>query len=149
MIKKSHPLLIKDIISRQNSPLLDLYSRTIDIANLQKKLYKHLPVTIRENVTVASYNNLTLNLFTHNAAWATRLRFKIPEIMDIARNECLLHDLQTIRIKVAPVSSELLPTKKPNKISTKTAKLLKNTGETIADPQLRDAFIRLSQNQSG
>lgn len=148
MQKKTSPLSIKDIISNQSGPLRDLYSRTVDIAILQEKLYSYLPRPLQEHIVAVSYNNFTLHLHTDNAAWATRLRFKIPEILEIARNKCLLTKLQTIRIKVAPSQDTLTTTRKSCKLSTKTTKLLEHTAQSIADPELRAVFIRLSKNRN-
>jgi len=112
MQKKTSPLSIKKILSRQSGPLLGLYSHAVNIARLQEKLHARLPDTLREHVLVANYDDLTLYLHTESAAWATKLRFNIPAIREIARKHCRLHNLQTVRIKVAPSQHKAATDKK-------------------------------------
>ena len=96
---------------------------------------------------VANYNHLTLHLHADSAAWATKLRFKTPAILEIARNHCMLSDLQNIRIKVAP-PAQVKPatTAKPHRLSAKSKQLLNEAGRAIADPKLRHALMHLARN---
>jgi len=146
MQKKTRPLSIKKILSTQPGPLLDLYLHTVNIAIVQEKLHACLPATLREHVLVANYDNRTLHLHTDNAAWATKLRFQIPDILELARHHDILSDLQTIRIRVAPAQGTPARVKKPPKLSPKDAQLLNDAGQSITDRKLRHALMRLAKN---
>ncbi len=148
MQKKTRPASVAEILSRPSGPLRTLYSRSLDTEKLQEKLQAHLPGTLREHIVAVSYHNSTLHLYTDNAAWATRLRFQRAEILSLARDECLLTDLQGIRIRIAPTQDPPSTARRSCRLSANSARLLEDTARAIADPALRAALLRLSGNRN-
>lgn len=146
MVKNTGPLKITEILSADTGHLVQLYSHTRELSALEKKLCSYLPASLRDHVRVANYDEKSLSLCTDNAAWATRLRFKIPDILNIARNKCMLDSIQTVRISVAPTEKETSNRRQAPRLTSETAQLLRSTAESLSDPDLRQALLQLSQH---
>ena len=139
-------VFITAFLSDRSGPFAALSAHATAISDLQKKLCSYLPDDLSEHVTVANFNNKSLCLHTDSAAWATRLRFKIPELLHIMRDHCGLTSMQNIRIKVIPPQIQNTTLDNRPVLSEKTAHLLQDIGESTTDPELRDALLRLSRH---
>ena len=146
MNEKSGLSSISAFLNDREGPLAGLSTHAAGISDLQKKLCSYLPGDLSEHVTVANFSSKSLCLHADSAAWATRLRFKIPELLHIVRNQCGLTSMQTIRIKVTPSQTRNTTLDNRPVLSEKTAHLLQDIGESTTDPELRDALLRLSRH---
>ncbi len=102
-----------------------------------------------QHVHVANLNPESIVIFTENQSWATKLRFRIPEIIKITRAHTGFKDLDTVRIKVSPA---LITTSAPEHsvmttlLSPETTRLLARVAENIDDDALQTALLKLSRN---
>ena len=86
-------------------------------------------------------------LFVNSSAWATRLRYNIPTILDALNNNLNFKTIKTIRIKVKhPEITKSSKIKKPLSLSKNTAQLLQDTANDINDPELSNCLIKISKN---
>jgi hypothetical protein len=145
--RKSGFLSIKSLLENNSEILCALYTRASDISRLQDKLRKHFGDPLAPHFRVADFNKETLILHTDSPAWASRLRFRIPDILDFVQTHGM-KNLHSIRIKViqnANAPPEI--TKKPA-ISDDTARLIHDTAESINDENLRRSLLRLGSRKS-
>jgi len=128
-----------------SSDLSSMLTHIGALRQLQKHLCSRLPPPLNQHITIANFHQQTLIVHTDSPTWAAKLRFKIPDILDIARNNRHLTDIQTVRIKVMPVeqTTDRAP---PAKISPQTAGILRQAAENTTDTALRSSLYNLSNN---
>jgi len=158
----------RNLIARQFSELVSsndqlnkLYQHAKDICALNEKLHKHLAPSLRSHCNVANYSDETLTVNADTSAWASKLRYCIPDILEFAKLECGLTNLKTVRVRVSPIHhkanqsktdqsktdqskfSGTNPTRKA-RLSKKSADFIKNVAESINDPVLRKSILKIS-----
>lgn len=143
-VQKVDSLLLDESGSIQN-----LVKKAQIIQQLGQKLESCLDPDIRSHFVLANITADVVVLQARSSAWATRLRYYIPQILDVLNNRLGLNNIKTVRIKLAPPTVEK-PAKPKRKqhISDKTASLLMQTADGISDDELRDALIRIAHNYS-
>ncbi len=157
---KNHNLKTRDLKTRQfnqlissNKQLNKLYTHARDICVLNEKLHNYLAPTLSSHCSIANYSAEILIVNADTSAWASKLRNRIPDILDYARHECGLTKLITVRIKVSPnynnITQSALPssgsTRKAS-LSKKSAEFIKNVAASIQDPALRESILKISKN---
>ncbi len=143
----------KELLS-SNEQLNELYTHAKDIHALNEKLEKYLTPSLGNHCSVASYSEDTLTINAETSAWASKLRYRIPDILSHAKRECRLNKLKSIRIKVYPghestkSRSSLSTTSNVKKpfLSKKSAAFIKNIALSIEDPALRESIIKISEH---
>ncbi|MCH8263196.1 MAG: DUF721 domain-containing protein [Proteobacteria bacterium] len=156
-------LKTRNLIARQfnelvssNDQLNKLYHHAKDICTLNEKLHKHLAPSLRSHCNVANYSDETLTVNADTSAWASKLRYCIPDILEFAKLECGLTNLKTVRVRVSPIHhkanqsktvqskfSGTNPTRKAH-LSKESADFMKNIAESINDPALRKSILKIS-----
>ncbi len=141
-----------------NDQLNKLYHHAKDICALNEKLHKHLAPSLSSHCNVANYSDETLTVNADTSAWASKLRYCIPDILKFAKLECGLSNLKTVRVKVSPihhktnqsktVQSKFSGTNSTRKahLSKKSADFIKNIAKTINDPELRKSILKISNH---
>jgi len=141
-----------------NDQLNKLYHHAKDICALNEKLHKHLAPSLSSHCNVANYSDETLTVNADTSAWASKLRYCIPDILKFAKLECGLTNLKTVRVKVSPIHykvnqsetgqskfSDTNPARKV-RLSKKSAIFIKNIAKTINDPELRKSILKISNH---
>lgn len=120
------------------------------LKGLEQRLLSFLAPPLNKHCTIANYANDTLMLHTDAPAWASRIRYNTPAILDFLQNECGLAALRTIRIKVmpAPLQHVRLPDKSW-KLDESTASLIRRSAATITDESLRHSLEKISGHVQG
>ena len=101
-----------------------------------------------EHCFVANFENGKLVLQVKNTAWATRLRYAIPEILETLASYPEFLTLQSIRyhISYSPINKEEATISRK---SCKEAKrLLETAAKNIENPILKAALMRLALNSN-
>ena len=144
-----------------NDQLNKLYHHAKDICALNEKLHKHLAPSLSSHCIVANYSDETLTVNADTSAWASKLRYCIPDILKFAKLECGLSNLKTVRVKVSPIhhktnqsktgqsktgQSKFSGTNSTRKahLSKKSADFIKNIAKSINDPDLRKSILKIS-----
>ena len=120
--------------------------RASQIARLQQKLRLKLDPVLSTHLLVANFNSDVLTIHTDSPAWAARLRFKMPDILDIAKETCGLRDLHSVRVKVVIPERDSSCATKAMSLSDETVQMMLKTADSITDNNLRRALIRLSKH---
>ena len=137
---------IRSLLHNNSEILSALCYRASQISRLQKKLCLKLDPVLSAHLLVANFNSDALTIHTDSPAWAARLRFKIPDILDIAKETCGLRDLHSVRVKVViPVRDSSCATKAMS-LSDETVQMMLKTADSITNDNLRRALIRLSKH---
>ena len=136
-----------------NKQLNKLYTHARDICALNEKLHNYLDPTLSGHCSIANYSAETLIINADTSAWASKLRNRIPDILDYARHKCGLNKLITVRIKVSPNDNNKTQSALPVTGLGRKAYLSKNSADFIAsvatsiqDPVLRESILRISKN---
>ena len=150
----------RNLIARQFNELVDsseqlnnLYRHAKGISALNEKLQKHLAPSLSSHCTVANYSDETLTVNAETSAWASKLRYCIPDILKFAKHECGLTSLKSIRIKVSPSHNKTAQSNLSNTCSVKKASLskksadfIKNVATSIKDPALKKSILNISKH---
>ncbi len=140
---------ISSLLNSDNSDLKSLVKKAQAIHDLGQKLQSLVEPALKSRFTLANINNGVATLITDSSAWATRLRYNIPAILDILNNELKLKTVKTIRIKVKPSSLEKNAAHNNRfSISGTSADFLKLTAENIGDREIRDCLLKIAGEHS-
>ena len=135
-----------------NKQLNQLYTHARNICTLNEKLHNYLAPSLSSHCTVANYSADTLIVNADTSAWASKLRNRIPDILDYARHECGLSKLISVRIRVSPnhnITRSALPAtalSRKASLSKKSAEFIASVATSIEDPVLREAILKISKN---
>ena len=112
--------------------------------SLQTKLRGYLEPPLGEHVIIADYRQKTLVLHAGSAAWATKLRYRTPDILKLFRDD--LPGLRTIRIKNPPVETPVQKTRRAANATPGSVDTIRQAADRMADPSLRAALLRIADS---
>lgn len=116
-------------------------------ADLNDDLRRELPADLAPHVRLATVNDGCLVLQADSPAWAARLRFKTPEILENLRLKSSFAAIRSIRIR-----NDLDAATQPNiptfhaRLGDQAVRALEAQAACTSDPQLRAAFERLARH---
>lgn len=118
---------------------------TVTKANAQLK--KILATPLADHCYAVNIRQGCLMIKTDSAAWATTIRYQLPDILQQLRQYPALAGLRSIDFYVDPATA-VVPQQPALdnglSISTKTAELLRQTAEKIVDPDLKKILLHLT-----
>ena len=112
------------------------------LRRLQTKLQNYLEPPLNEHVIIADYKQKTLVFHADSAAWATKLRYRTPELLTLFRDD--LPGLRSIRIKNPPVETRAQTTRRAAGASADTVDSIRQVADRITDPPLRSVLLRIA-----
>ncbi len=93
---------LETILHNKNSELGVLLDKVYSIKRLQDNLNAYLDENAQKHVKLGPYMKGQLTLFADSGAWATKLRFYVPTLLQRLRGHADFSGLINIDIKVAP-----------------------------------------------
>lgn len=145
--KKNKTLPISTLLQDKHSPIAELCKKAIFIQKIDHKLKNLLDPSIQDHFELANIKADIAILLVSSPAWATRLRYNIPAILNALNNQLNFTSVKTIRIKVKkPITDNSVSNKKPIYLSDNSAQFLKDVANNFNDPQLRACILKLSKN---
>lgn len=137
--------------SRQLAGLLDTID---DLKVLSGVVMEHLDSAYADHYRLANYRQGELVLTTHSTAWATRMRYLIPELLKKLQEEPVFEALKSISCRVDLVMDAkawaLLEEPSPTvrlRLTSQTRSLLKRVAESLHSSELKKAFLRLAKEE--
>ncbi|KTD34544.1 DUF721 domain-containing protein [Legionella israelensis] len=129
-----------------NSQLVRICQKAFQLEGLQNKLIPLLPENLQPFCQVGSFNKGCLVIITSDAAWASQLRFILPELRDNLRKQGL-YQLSSIDIAITEQGERERPKKKPslNPISENARKNILNACEQMTYQPLKEALKKLGR----
>ena len=115
---------------------------------LQRKLVDHLGPPLDQHCRIANYADTTLTLHTDSPAWAAKLRFVTPDILNYMRSHCSLHDIRTVRIRVSLPDTGPAPVPRRLKLSQEAADHLRAVALSMTDEGLHQSLLKLSEHRN-
>ena len=76
-----------------NPRLVEICQRTRQLEALNSAIKQCLPYALKEHCQVGSFNKGCLIIVVSDPAWASELRYSIPELRDTLRSEAGLYQL--------------------------------------------------------
>ncbi len=149
MPTNKHRLLpLQSLINNSSDVLANLYARASQISNVQLILRGALGPPLSNHLNVANYNQSGLTIYTDSPAWAARLRFKIPNILKIAREQCNLTNLLAVRIKIVIPDYDDNTPKRKISLSNDSSFFIRSIAESTTDDTLRCSLLKLSKHNT-
>lgn len=139
---------IKSII-RKNSSFNLLINHSKQLIQINEIVRHTLTQPLQSHCKVANYRENILYLHVDSPAWATRLRFALPELTEALkknRDFSGLTQIQIHQVKSQP-SARQNETKTPKRerLSKDTAEQLNCLADSVTDQKLASALRRLAQ----
>lgn len=142
------PVKTSLLLKKNDSDLGKLCQHAAFLADIEKKLLAFLDPSLGSHCKVANYTNDTIILYSDSPAWATRLRYNTPAILDHLRTSCHLDSLKTVRIKVNPPdNSKHLPATKQLFLSVASAEFISQVANSMTDNDLRQSLLKIAKHK--
>lgn len=124
---------------------------------LATQVQQQLPPELREVVVIGGHSGDGLTLVVPSPAWAARLRYRTPQLLQALRRIPALQGLQEITVRVARQLQSTVPEKpqangqasRRPALSPTTRAVLAATAEDLPDGPVREALRRLSRSAVG
>jgi hypothetical protein len=154
---------IGELVEGAQNVLQQLWEKNQHVQQVNQTLPNILPKPLAVHCRVVNVREQTAVIYTDSAAWATRLRYLVPQILQVWQQQAFT--IQKIEIKVqleTSVATEptlhttLAPettiskTRGPYPLTQNAANYLRHTAETTEHPRLKAVLLRLaSRSQTG
>lgn len=137
---------IDNILQQDPLSILGFIQKKVqELKKINQLWQKEISPDLSQHSCVANFREGCLIIELDSAAWATRLRYLIPDLTKKLMHDPLLNSLKQIDWYIQP-NFYLSPVKKaltPN-LTTENSQLLKITAENIKVKALQDALKRLA-----
>ena len=121
-----------------------LLGKASQLDKLTRIVRSSLPAECQEHVSVADIRDKQLVLVTDSPVWSSRLRTYQNNILEMLKTHANIH-LTQVRIKqTQPKHIARAPVIKNRYLTDRSAKLLKQTANSIDDPDLHQALSKLA-----
>lgn len=151
MIKKSAPEKSPASILQQDpeSVLAFIQKKVQQLTKLNKIWQAEISNDLEEHTRIANFRDGYLIVECDSAAWATRLRYILPDITQKLLKHPDLRDLTHIEWNIQPLfhtpNAQLSPL--PPLLSSASAALLKNAAGNIHVKPLQEALLRIAKHE--
>lgn len=141
----SAPRRISNCLIKAGGKLAHILRHAATHAEAERELMQDWPDDARKHCRLGGHRDGHIVLLVDSSAWATRLRYSLPELKESAT---LLRDAQKIRVKVRPVPCEPKepPRRKPNRMSKSASDAILSCSQSIPDQSLSAALRRLAEH---
>lgn len=131
-----------------NKQLADICQQAVQLEDLSSKLMQMLPEGLAGECQVGSFNKGCLILTTTSAAWASQLRYAVPELRDRLRKEAGMYQLMSIKISVVePVTQYEKPKpQQKQQLSEKAKEMIISESQQCSYEPLQKALLNLADN---
>ncbi|MDP6184684.1 MAG: DUF721 domain-containing protein [Gammaproteobacteria bacterium] len=136
-----------DAIVTQNSILRQLFRQAAEHRDLDLRIKRLLDEPVQSHIRVAVVRDGNLVLVADSPAWAAKLRYQIPDLRRRMHENTAFPEIEAIRVKVAKSDTPRQPDVRPpqSPLSRGAAEGVKRQAESVKDPVLREALLRLTE----
>ncbi len=131
------------------SVLAFIQKKVTQLKKLNQIWQEVIAADIAAHSRIANFRDADLIIECDSAAWATRLRYVLPDIQQKLRQYPDLQGLSHIEWSIQPhfhsTTSQL--SRLPPLLSSASAQLLKNTAGSIQIKPLQEALLRIAKNE--
>jgi hypothetical protein len=122
-----------------------LIERIQYLKSLNGQLHICLDPETSSHAQVADLNAERLLVHVDSSAWATRLRYQLPQLLRCLHRHPSLAQLRRIEVRVAPQAQPVSPPPQAASLSAANAAIIDSTADGLSDPALRSALKRLAR----
>lgn len=128
--------------------LADICQKALQLKSLQQQVIPLLPERLQAFCQVGSFYKGCLVITTSDAAWASQLRFLMPELRDRLRRKGL-YQLSSIKIALIEQveSMESRKSRAPSALSASTRQQILSQCEQISYQPLKNALKKLAKDR--
>lgn len=144
------PQTLDKILNNANSELEVLVTHARQLRRLQAKYQDTVSENLANKCQVANFRNGILTLSCQSSAWATRAKMEKIQILDALRKSEAFPYLEEIEFltRPAPQPSDYKENFVDIAMSSESAKAITAMANSLEDPDLREALLRLSKRQN-
>jgi hypothetical protein len=131
------------------SVLAFIQSKVQQLTKLNQIWLAEISSDLAEHTRVANFRDGYLIIECDSAAWATRLRYTLPDITQKLLKHPDLRDLTHIEWNIQPLfhTPHTQLSQLPLMLSSTSAEILKNTADNIHVKPLQEALLRIAQHE--
>jgi hypothetical protein len=141
-----------DTLLSSGQPPSSALARLVRHASLQDawtdQLRALLPQDLASECRVANVRDHVLTVHINNAAWATRLRFLIPQLLESLRHLADFTSVNEIRLKVVPAADAVSPVHDTEERRLPDRVPLLELASTTDDADLKKVLLRLAAHSA-
>lgn len=144
---------VGNLLNDRANPSRKLLEHSLRLERLGGQVGALLPDACRPHCRVANLRGGLLSIAADSPAWAARIRFLAPRLLQVLQQPRSLQrqtdlPIHRIEISVMPVETSIArpATRRPG-LSHKTLALLEETAQSMDDPALRAALLRLARRR--
>lgn len=132
-----------------NKQLAEICLRSVQLEELANKIKLILPESLANACNVGSFNKGCLLLTTTDAAWASQLRYAIPDLRDTLRKEAGMYSLTSIKVAVVePTTHYKTLMSHKNQLSEKTKAMIISESQLCTYEPLQRALMHLADGKT-
>lgn len=138
---------LRQIGEQSQGPLKSLQQKLMQLQAIAAELERILPDNLKSQCRVAGLKDCTLLVCSANQAWASRLRFQLPQLLSQLRAAgfpwLAQIRLSPVSIQIEPIAARpetFIPVKP---VSDKSCNELRQLAQQIQEPELKQALERL------
>jgi hypothetical protein len=132
-------------IVTQNSLLRQLFREAAENRSHNERIRELIDEPLRAHVRFALLKGDTVILIADSSAWASKLRYQVAAIQRRMESSPEMAAVRNIRVKVAAAETTTrIPARRAQALSATTAEGVRRQAESIEDPLLREAVMKLS-----
>ena len=142
----NNPLQVKKLLG--GSQYSRLVSQARALLGLDGLIQELLPDALKTHCRVLSVRDQTLVLAADSPVWAARLKFHSSQLVKQLNRQQTVK-LRTVRIRVRPPEKQLVTERRntPLKLGINSATALRQAADSVSDPDLKSALLRLANRQ--
>lgn len=122
--------------------------RSKQLLQVSHRLQSRLDTELASHCQLLNLRDGMAIIACDSTAWATRMRYQIPTLLEALRQLSGLENLRDIQLRVQPVTLTPQQPKFRAVLSSHGAYCLQQCANTINDPALRNALERLAKHES-
>ena len=132
---------------RTRSSLQALGKRIKEHGDLLERVRRHLPAPVAPHCVAVVPAGKRIALYADSPAWASRLRYLIPDLLDALASETPgIAEIRT-RILLEDQRSRSSRSRQIRRLSIENGQLMLQTADSLSDPALSSAFRRLASHR--
>lgn len=142
----NNPLQVKKLLG--GSQYSRLVSQARALLGLDGLIQELLPDALKTHCRVLSVRDQTLVLAADSPVWAARLKFHSSQLVKQLNRQQTVK-LRTVRIRVRPPEKQVATERRnaPLKLGISSATALRQAADSVSDPDLKSALLRLANRQ--
>lgn len=141
------PKHINNLLSESSDNLHQLVDRCSQLQRLTRLVCQYLPLPLNQHCRVANLRDQHLILHADSSTWATMLHYHTPALLEYLNLQPGLEHISNIRTKTTPnysQNSDIKPSQPY--LSKNTAALIGSLADSMSNPELKKALLRLARH---